>query len=371
MLSRLMHPKSFLVVRDGRSNMLWLILGLFVVVIVLEFSTPPEYVFSYLYIGPILLASSRLNRAATARITLAAAFLTMLNSWFPEAHAVNSSIVASRSIAVLAMVVTAVLNDRNRHYEEALAQQQIKLQAQEKLAEVREDFASTLTHDLKTPLLGAIETLKAFQQGTFGTVSPAQQKVLTTLVRSYQTNLQLVETLLDIYRNDTEGLQLQLAPVDLVTLVEEVAGTLTDLAASRRVYLSFNYGESDFRKFLWVNGDALQLQRVFANLLTNAINHSPRGGKIEVALETHASSQIAKIMDSGAGITEAELPYLFERFYQGHSDRQAKGSGLGLYLTRQIIEAHHGTIWAENRLPNGAVFGFRLPAFPYQPASGN
>lgn len=334
------------------------------IVIVLEFSTPPDYVFGYLYIGPILLASSRLSRAAAFRITLAAAVLTLLNTWLPGGYAVSNPTIASRAIAILAMVVTAVLSDRNRRYEEALAAQQAKLKAQEKLADLREDFASTLTHDLKTPLLGAIETLKAFQQGNFGNVQPTQQKVLTMMVRSHQTSLQMVETLLDVYRNDTEGLRLQLAAIDLSSLAEEVAGTLSDLAASRRVHLSFDHGESDFRKFLWVRGDSLQLQRVFANLLTNAINHSPRGGKVEVILETHASSQVAKVIDMGAGITAAELPHLFERFYQGHSDRQAKGSGLGLYLTRQIIEAHGGTLWAENRSPKGAVFGFRLPALP-------
>ena len=361
--------KPSLATRDTRASTYWIIVGLFTVVIILEFSTPPEYVFGYLYIGPILLATSRLSRKNAVKITLTAAVLTMLNSWFPENRAVSGSIVASRAIAVLAMIVTAVLSDRNRCYEEALAQQQARLQAQEKLADVREDFVSTLTHDLKTPLLGAIETLKAFQQGTFGVVSFTQQKVLATIVRSHQTNLQLVETLLDVYRNDTEGLVLQNTPTDLVALAEEVATGLTELAASRRVHISFGYGESDFRKFVWVNGDALQLQRVFANLLTNAINHSPRGGKVEVVLESHASSQVAKVMDSGAGITEEELPHLFERFYQGHSDRHAKGSGLGLYLTRQIIEAHGGTIWAENRSPNGAIFGFRLPALPHYSAA--
>jgi two-component system NarL family sensor kinase len=68
-----------------------------------------------------------------------------------------------------------------------------------------------------------------------------------------------------------------------------------------------------------------------------------------------------KVIDNGPGINTSQIPHLFERFYQGDSDRQAKGSGLGLYLTRQIIEAHGGTIWAENRMPNGALFGFRLP----------
>jgi two-component system NarL family sensor kinase len=355
--------------RQSRSGILWSILGLFTVVAVLEYTTPPDYVFGYLYIGPILLASARLNRKITLRLTLAAAILTLLNVWLPGKYTSEVATISSRLIAVLALVVTGVLSDRNRAYQEVVAQQRAKLAAQEKLVQVREDFASTLTHDLKTPLLGAIETIKAFQQEQFGEVQPAQQKVMATMLRSHQMSLQLVETLLDVYRNDIEGLKLNLAPVDLVNLAENVAATLFDLASSRRVHLSFNYGESDFRKFLWVNGDALQLQRVFANLLTNAINHTPRGGKVEVVLEPHSSHQIAKVMDTGAGITPEELPYLFERFYQGDGDRQAKGSGLGLYLTRQIIEAHGGTIWAENRSPHGAIFGFRLPAFPFQPLS--
>jgi two-component system, NarL family, sensor kinase len=204
-------------------------------------------------------------------------------------------------------------------------------------------------------------------------VQPRQQKVLDTLTRSHQTSLQLLETLLDVYRNDTEGLTLQLAPLDLIPLAEESASTLLALAAARRVHIAFSYGASDFRQSLWVNGDALQLQRVFINLLVNAIHHSRRGDRIEVMLESQPSYQIVKILDTGAGIQPDEFERLFERFYQGHGDRQAKGSGLGLYLSRQIIEAHGGSIWAENRqshpggVTKGAMFGFRLPVFLVQP----
>ena len=235
------------------------------------------------------------------------------------------------------------------------------------MVRLREDFASTLTHDLKTPLLGAIETIKAFEQEKFGAVLPTQQRVLATMARSHKTSLQLLETLLDVYRNDTEGLKLDLEPVDLAVLAQEVTANLSELASTRRVYLCLNYGDSDFRRSLWVNGDALQLQRVFTNLLVNAINHSRRGGHIEVVLEPQADYQVVKILDTGAGIQPEQFPHLFERFYQGHSDRQAKGSGLGLYLSRQIIEAHGGIIWAENRVPSGAMFNFKLPVLPFQP----
>jgi len=356
--------KRFLLTSSASSKTYFLIVGTFAVVIGLEYATPSDYVFGYLYTGPILLANPRLNRSATLQVTLAASALTLLNLVIPHVEHTNPATVANRIIAVMALVVTGWLSDRTRRYEEAIAQQQAQLQAQEQLVGLRENFASTLTHDLKTPLLGAIETLKSLQQGYFGAVTQEQQKVLVMMRRSHQSTLQLVETLLDVYRNDTEGLKLHLAPVNLVTLAGEVIATLIDLAATRRVYISLGYGKSDFRHSLWMNGDALQLQRVFSNLLINGINHSPRGGRVEVVLESNSTYHFVKVLDNGPGITEDELPYLFERFYQGQSDRQAKGSGLGLYLTRQIIEAHGGTIWAENRKSQGALFGFRLPAVP-------
>jgi two-component system NarL family sensor kinase len=342
----------------------FLIAGIFALVMALEYTTPSDYVFGYLYTGPILLANPRLNRSATFQVTLAACVLTLLNLVFPHVEHTNPATVANRVIAVMALVVTGALSDRTRRYEEAIAQQKAQLKTQEQLASIREDFASTLTHDLKTPLLGAIETLKALQQSQFGAVTAVQQDVLGMMTRSHQSTLQLLETLLDVYRNDTEGLKLYLAPVNLVAVAEEVIATLIDLATTRRVYISLGYGESEFRRAIWVKGDALQLQRVFSNLLINGINHSPRGGKVEVVLESDSAYHVVKVIDNGPGITGDELPHLFERFYQGHSDRQAKGSGLGLYLTRQIIEAHSGTIWAENRIPQGALFGFKLPAEP-------
>ncbi|WP_442932861.1 sensor histidine kinase [Microcoleus sp. herbarium13] len=337
---------------------------LFAIVIALEFTTPSEYLFGYLYTGPILLANSRLSRLGKLQITLLAAALTLLNLILPYGEKIALATVANRAIAVVALGVTGYLSDRNQQYQEAIAVAKAQLQSQQQLASIREDFVSTLSHDLKTPMLGAIETIKAFKLAKFGDVTSAQQKVLETMARSHKMTLQLVETLLDVYRNDTEGLTLQLSPVNLVTLAEQVIATLIDLSAARRVYISMSYGESDFRRSLWVQGDAVQLQRVFVNLLTNAINHSPRGGKVEIVMESYATVQVVKVIDSGLGITSDELPHLFERFYQGNGDRQATGSGLGLYLSRQIIEAHGGIILAENKLPHGALFGFRLPAIP-------
>lgn len=349
-----------------------LVITIFIVLGVVEYSTPTEYVFGYLYSGAILLVNFWFGGIATTSATFIAVCLTMLNVWIPGSEVIRASTIANRVIAAMALIVTGFLNQRLRKSQKAIALTQTQLEAQSQLVRLKEDFASTLTHDLKTPLLGAIETIKALQQEKFGAVLPTQQKVLATMARSHQTSLDLLETLLDVYRNDTEGLKLNLEAVDLSILAEVAAATLVELAANRRIHLSLNYGNSDWKRSLWVHGDTLQLQRVFNNLLINAINHSRRGDHVEVVLETQTSYQIVKILDTGAGIQPEQFSQLFERFYQGTSDsggisqRQAKGSGLGLYLSRQIIEAHNGIIWAENRVPNGAIFGFKLPVLPFQ-----
>ena len=345
------------------SSRQWLIVGIFILVVILEYFTPPIYVFGYLYVGAILLTNSRLSQKTTVWVTTSAIAFTILNLVIPGVETISLPTIANRSIVVAALIVTGWLSNRNRKYEEAIARQKMQILAQEKMASLREDFASTLTHDLRTPLLGAIETLLAFESGKFGAVTPNQYQVLQVMKRSHQNTLELVQTLLDVYSNDTQGLQLRCSSIDLVTVAESAISTLLDLASSRQVYIHLGFADSEFRSLVMANGDALQLQRVFVNLIANGINHSLRGGKVKVVFIPNGINHTVKIIDEGQGITQEELPLLFERFYQGHTHRQAKGAGLGLYLSRQIIEAHGGKIWVERRESGGAIFGFSLPPF--------
>ncbi|MEP1079591.1 ATP-binding protein [Leptolyngbya sp. PL-A3] len=346
------------------STVFWVVIVLFGCVAFLELVTSIDAVFSYLYVGPILLANFQVNRGLAIRLTVLASILTILNLWIPGSDIIKLETVENRLIAVLALIVTEILSYRNRRFEEALAQNKAALQLQDKLTSVREDFVFTLTHDLKTPLLGAIETIKVLKQEQFGSVTLEQHQVFTTMVRSHQSSLQLLETLLDIYRNDAEGVSLARSPVKIVNLIEQTIEALSNLASNYQVSLNLRCNGVEARNLV-INVDALQLQRVISNLFINAINHSPSNSRIDIVVDidgNHSNlQQVIKVMDEGPGIQPNELSQLFERFYQGHSDRQAKGSGLGLYLARQIIEAHGGTIWAENRASHGAIFAFSLP----------
>ncbi len=340
----------------------WLIVALFVMVICLEYSTPPPYVFGYLYIGAVLLASRKLGRRATRWVTTIAIVLTLLNLFIPGLEPITSVTIANRTIAVMALVVTGWMSDRLQFYEKEIIHQQAQIIARDQLARMREDFVSTLTHDLKTPLLGAIETLNALDAEHFGPITSAQHRAIAIMARSHRTTLQLVETLMDVYRNDSEGLRLRLTEVDVVALAEETIMQLTALATSRQVHIRLHQGESDFRQPCWVTADILQLRRVLSNLIANAIHHSLRNTLVEVIIQRQGNDCIVQVTDQGQGIASGEIPHLFDCFYQGDSNRQAKGTGLGLYLSRQIIEAHGGTIWAQAHPTRGAIFAFRLPA---------
>jgi two-component system NarL family sensor kinase len=163
--------------------------------------------------------------------------------------------------------------------------------------------------------------------------------------------------LLDIYRHESEGLALRCEPLNLVDQAHTAVATLTDLASNRDIHLKIKTEAEE----LWIHGDPVHLQRVFINLILNGIHHSPRGKWVTIELIQGDLEHQVQIHDRGLGLSSSELVRLFERFYQADSDRQAQGSGLGLYLSRQIIEAHGGKIWAKNDHAQGAVFCFQLP----------
>ncbi|CAN1212420.1 HAMP domain-containing sensor histidine kinase [Tumidithrix helvetica PCC 7403] len=358
------HPQNSLFIAGMEFDARVVAISLFVVIGVLEYSTPPDYIFGYLYTAPLAIVGSRFRRSTSLWIYALAIVLTLGDLWIPG-WSFAASTVANRTIAIVALIVTFILTDRNRDYAEDVTKVKIQLHAQEALAKVREDFIATLTHDLKTPLLGAIEMMRFLANGKFGEVTSEQKQVFETLRKSHGNTLRIVQMLLDVFHNDARGLRLQVTRVNLVEIAREATEAIAAIASSREIEIRMEV-MSSFAHF-WLHADALQLERVFVNLLANALHHSIRGSEIRLILEAPPHTCIAKILDTGSGIAPEDLPHLFDRFYQGESDshpdayrRLNTGSGLGLYLSRQIIEAHGGKIWAENQVPKGAMFGFTL-----------
>jgi len=241
------------------------------------------------------------------------------------------------------------------------------------IARQREDFVSRLTHDLRTPLVAADRMLMLFEQGALGTLSPQMREALTIMARSNTNLLSMVNTLLEVYRFEAGRKTLAFQPVDLKQLVEEVVGELAPLAEAKALTMKLDYAEELTNTNIM--GDRLELHRLLTNLVGNAIKFTESGyvairlspvqennelSSSGVSASTSSSDYINIVVaDTGSGIPPEEQSTLFQRFRQG--SHKSSGSGLGLYLSRRIVEAHQGQIFVNSVLGKGSEFTVRLP----------
>lgn len=227
---------------------------------------------------------------------------------------------------------------------------------------LRDDFMSTLTHDLRTPLLAAIQTLRFFADGTLGELTSRQLELINMLSQSNRELLGLVNVLLEVYKYESGKQKLILDTVDVGELLTQITNELGALANNRDQTLRFEPSSAVSTK---VKGDKQELKRVFVNLIGNAINFTPKGGQISVSLAENTNSSLqVQVRDNGRGIPPNDIPLLFQRFSQGTSKQRSSGSGLGLYLSRQIVEAHQGQIGVESTEGQGSSFYVSLPLLP-------
>jgi signal transduction histidine kinase len=201
--------------------------------------------------------------------------------------------------------------------------------------------------------------LLLFQEGALGNLSDQMQEVIEIMARSNSNLLAMVNTLLEVYRFEAGRKTLAFQPVNLSQLLEEVSEELSSLAAQKELAVNLDLGEdSGISK---VMGDRLELHRLFTNLIGNAIKFTDTGSvTIRITPATASDEYITvEVADTGPGIPPEEQATLFERFRQG--SHKSSGSGLGLYLSRRIVEAHQGTILMNSEVGKGSVFTVRLP----------
>jgi two-component system sensor histidine kinase/response regulator len=242
----------------------------------------------------------------------------------------------------------------------------------EEMARQREDFVSRLTHDLRTPLVAADRMLHLFEEETFCPISLDMKEAIEVMIRSNQNLLKMVNTILEVYRHDAGQKKLTFAPCDLAEIAQEIFEELQPLAQEKGIQLELNaksQANSTNSKGKVILGDRLELRRVFTNLVGNAIKFT-EAGSVTVRIFEHQDSEsqvsakpmswmVIEVEDTGAGISPEDQDGLFKRFRKGKHKRA--DSGLGLYLSRCIIEGHGGTIQLNSELGKGSQFTVRLP----------
>jgi two-component system, sensor histidine kinase and response regulator len=246
---------------------------------------------------------------------------------------------------------------------------EIAKQQKEQLSRQREDFVYRLTHDLRTPLVAADRMLTLFKQDAFGEVSPDMAEAIAMMIHSNQNLLQMVNTILEVYRHDAGHKTLSFSACNLQSILQAIVTELLPLAEEKGLVLTMQIDSKGTEYPMSVLGDRLELRRLFTNLIGNAIKFTDTGS-IEVCITSSGEDDSqhplletpwvkVEIKDTGSGISLEDQESLFERFRQGENKRS--GSGLGLYLSRRIVEAHQGAIAAQSEIGKGSIFTVCLP----------
>ena len=227
------------------------------------------------------------------------------------------------------------------------------------LRHLQDAFLGLASHELRTPLTPIRGYLQMLSRRLQERGDHEQEQRYTGLVRAQVERLTgLIDDLLDVGRLEGGKLGVAAVPLELTPMIARVVETLRPDAAAQGQDIVLEAPAAPLR----VRGDAERLEQVAFNLLTNALKYAPGSPEIVVRLAREAGQAVLAVQDAGPGIPAEALPHLFERFYQvrpGALSRQ--GLGLGLFLTRELVAAHGGTIEARSTEGAGATFIVRLP----------
>jgi two-component system phosphate regulon sensor histidine kinase PhoR len=229
-----------------------------------------------------------------------------------------------------------------------------------KLERVRRDFVANVSHEIRTPLTAIQGFAETLLSGAMDD-SKNRGKFLGIIVEHSRRLARLTEDLLMLSKMDAERLEMEVRRLPVGQLVESCVETSRPRAKARdlqiNVKLSGNLPD--------IAGDRRRLTEVLQNLLDNAVQYTPAGGKITVSAETVGSEVVFTVADTGIGIPEADQPRIFERFYRVDvaRSREVGGTGLGLSIAKHLVETHGGRIWVESEVGSGSKFHFSVPVF--------
>jgi PAS domain S-box-containing protein len=257
-------------------------------------------------------------------------------------------------------VVTAVLVFQDVTEQRALLGREQAARADADAANRAKDrFLAVLSHELRTPLSSIIGWTRILRHSNVGQAE--RTRAAEVIERNAQRQAQLINDLLDISRIAAGKVELDRVPVDLVTVVREALDALRAEVEAKNLQLTIDLDAATGEVF----ADALRLQQIVLNLLTNAIKFTPAGGGIDVRLTRRGEMARLVVTDTGEGIDPAVLPHVFEPFQQGDSGattRVHSGLGLGLTIVRQFVHLHGGTVRADSAgKGHGAAFTIELP----------
>ena len=229
------------------------------------------------------------------------------------------------------------------------------------LDHMKSDFVSNVSHELRTPLTAIKGSVDNMLDGITGALNDKQSRYLVRIKSNADRLGRLINELLDLSR--IESGKIDLIPVNLpiVSLAREVAEILRPVAAEKLISLEVNHNGDEV--FAWADRD--KVTQVLVNIVGNAVKFTPANGKVTISVDQREQKSVTvSVRDTGPGIPEDEADKIFDKFYQVArvNKEKTKGAGLGLAISKALIEMHGGNLWIESEVGKGSIFSFAIPA---------
>ncbi|MBC7074320.1 HAMP domain-containing protein, partial [Candidatus Parcubacteria bacterium] len=228
------------------------------------------------------------------------------------------------------------------------------------IEKIKTEFVSISAHQLRTPLSAIKWSLRMLLDGDLGSLSKEQREFLEKTYQANQRLINLVNDLLDVTRIEEGRYLFRLEPLDFEKLATNICEIYKKEAEKKNIKFEFFVKK---KSSLFIKGDSEKINLAMQNLIENAIKYTLPGGKVEVRLEEKEKEILFSVKDTGIGIPENQKHRIFSKFFRGSNVQtlDTEGTGLGLFITKNIIEAHGGKIWFESKENVGTTFYFTLP----------
>ncbi|HIC90009.1 MAG TPA: hybrid sensor histidine kinase/response regulator [Anaerolineae bacterium] len=240
---------------------------------------------------------------------------------------------------------------------------------EQELQRMKEDFYSMITHDLRSPTSAILGFVDMLRMGTMGEVTSEQREILDIIYESGKRLLELINDFLDYSMIDSGFLRLHKENVDVRELIREAVRDVQPLARQKEHQINVSAPAEPVVAYI----DGPRIKQVLINLLSNAVKYTDTGGSIEIVLDAGTEEFTVSVRDNGIGIPESQLPYLFTKYRRvpGERTRLIRGTGLGLLIVKEIVEAHGGRVWVQSKEGEGSTFGFTIPLATSDPNGGH
>ena len=228
--------------------------------------------------------------------------------------------------------------------------------AQVQAEQMKKDFVAMVSHELRTPLTPLKGFLATLLEGTAEESPEARREYYRIMLRQADRLERLIMDLLDVSQMESGTLVVEVRPVEVTSLVAEQVAEFREQNPRRRIDLATASGQ------VLAQADAFRVQQVVANLVSNALKYSPPDSPVEISVAAVGKEATVSVTDHGPGILLPDPDRVFDRFYRAESSgREVGGTGLGLYIARQLVEAMDGRLWLVSRAGGGSTFSFSLP----------